>query len=130
MIQQAQARLPKFKYLGPLEPDLAEQQIAAATLLINTSQFEGFPNAFQQAWYYGVPTLSLGVDPDGVIEREGLGKCCGNIDELELQLRSLLKDPARLDEIGRRARDFAATHYDLRVLLPKYLAIFNSLLRP
>jgi len=130
MIELAQARLPKFKYLGPLQPDEAEKHIAAAALLVNTSQFEGFPNALQQAWYYGVPTLSLGVDPDGVIEREGLGRCCGNLDELEWHLRSHLKDPSRLEEMGRRARDFAAAHYDLRILLPKYLAIFSNLLRP
>ncbi|HEX7344819.1 MAG TPA: glycosyltransferase family 4 protein [bacterium] len=130
MIEEAQARLPQFKYLGPLEPAEAESEIAAASLLVNTSLFEGFPNAFQQAWYYGVPTLSLGVDPDGVIEHEGLGKCCADLDELESHLRRLLKDPQSLVEIGRRARDFATANYDLQNLLPKYLEIFNNLLRP
>lgn len=128
-IQQAQHRLNNFAYIGPLEPMASEQRIAAATLLVNTSLFEGFPNAFQQAWIHGVPTLSLSVDPDRVIQREGLGKCASSLDDLESSLRQLLRDAAEIERIAKRAREFAQSHYDLKSLLPRYLALFASLIK-
>ena len=44
-----------------------------ATALINTSDAEGFPNAFLQAGKYGVPIFSLNVDPDDMIARHQCG---------------------------------------------------------
>ncbi len=127
-IQDAQKRLPNFHYLGALPPQLAEQYIAAATLLINTSLFEGFPNAFQQAWYHGVPTLSLGVDPDGIMEREKIGKCASSLESLEQNLRQLLNNPGEVEAMGLRAKACAVRHYDLKQILPKYLTLFERLL--
>jgi glycosyltransferase involved in cell wall biosynthesis len=128
-ILRAQKQLPNFEYLGPLEPALSERRIAASALLVNTSRFEGFPNAFQQAWCHGVPTLSLGVDPDDVIAREGLGSSAANLDGLESDLRRLLADPEAREQVGQRARRFARNNYDLATLLPRYLSIFEGLMR-
>ncbi|RJP79161.1 MAG: glycosyltransferase [Candidatus Zixiibacteriota bacterium] len=128
-IEAAHAELPNFEYMGPLEPAASEKRIAASTVLVNTSRFEGFPNAFQQAWCHGVPTLSLGVDPDGVIAREGLGSSAENLDGLEADLRRLITDPAAREAVGQRARRFARTNYDLADLLPRYLSLFEGLIR-
>jgi glycosyltransferase involved in cell wall biosynthesis len=129
MIRRAQSELPNFTYLGALAPEAAEERIAGATILVNTSLFEGFPNAFQQAWCHGVPTLSLSVDPDGVIVREALGCRSVTLDQLNTDLRRILGDEPCRHEIAGRAREFARLHYDLSRLLPRYLSIFEGLLR-
>lgn len=128
-IKLKEKQLANFTYSGPIEPEEAEKCIASASLIVNTSEFEGFPNVFQQAWAHGVPTLSLGIDPDGVIEREGLGKCAQSLVELEKYLRKFMQDEKLRQEVGQRAINFSHQTYDLRNLLPKYLSLFESLLQ-
>jgi glycosyltransferase involved in cell wall biosynthesis len=112
-----------------LEPSQTEECIAAATVLVNTSSFEGFPNAFQQAWSHGVPTLSLEADPDDVIVRERLGNRSVTMERLETDLRQLLGDDRYRLEIADRARIFARKSYDLTNLLPIYISLFEGLIR-
>ncbi len=128
-IKRAESELRNFQYLGPLKPDQAQQRIASAALLVNTSLFEGFPNAFQQAWLYGVPTLSLGVDPDGVIAREGIGFCNPSYEELLGKLRHLIVHPDEIARMGTRSSEFARKEYDFSGLFPRYRAIFEKLMR-
>ncbi|MBU0518773.1 glycosyltransferase family 4 protein [bacterium] len=128
-INAAVQELKNFDYLGPLEPEQAEERIAGSALLVNTSTFEGFPNAFQQAWAHGVPTLSLGIDPDGVIERHRLGGSFDSLEGLEKALRRILSDDEARKETGSRAREFALKSYDISHLLPQYLELFESLLQ-
>ena len=52
------------------------QLIANAKALINTSNFEGFPNIFLEAWANGVPVISLNVNPGNVFNKYNLGICC------------------------------------------------------
>jgi glycosyltransferase involved in cell wall biosynthesis len=127
-ISQGQKSLGNFTWVGPLEPSQAEARIAAATVLVNTSSFEGFPNAFQQAWCHGVPTLSLEADPDGVIVRERLGNRSVTMERLEADLRQILGDVRYRHEIADRARSFARRNYDLANLLPVYISLFESLI--
>jgi len=105
-IAEAERELSNFSYIGPLKPSEAEKRIASAALLVNTSEFEGFPNVLQQAWAKGVPTLCLGIDPDGIIEREGLGVNAKSVDELEAALRRLLSDDEQRESIGERVALF------------------------
>ena len=64
--------LPNVEYVGQVPPEKAEQIIADAAVLLSTSDIEGFPNTFTQAWASGTPVVSLTVDPDNVIKRFGL----------------------------------------------------------
>lgn len=128
-IKEAEGELRNFRYLGPLEPDQAQRRIASAALLVNTSLFEGFPNAFQQAWLYGVPTLSLGVDPDGVIVRERIGFCNHSYVELLGNLRRLVADPDEIVRMGIRSSEFARKEYRFSRLFPRYISLFEKLLR-
>jgi glycosyltransferase involved in cell wall biosynthesis len=69
---------PNLHVLGALPPAEAAGLIAGARCLAITVRPEGLSNAMTQAWWHGVPTVSLEYDPDGAIAAEGLGAVCGD----------------------------------------------------
>jgi glycosyltransferase involved in cell wall biosynthesis len=85
---------------------------ARARVLLCTSEAEGFPNVFLEAWARGLPVVSS-VDPDGVIAQNGIGRTAGSIGELATALRELLADADGRRECGRRARQYVERNHDL-----------------
>jgi len=108
--------LPNIEYLGQVLPDRAHELIADASMLLSTSDEEGFPNTFLQAWASGTPVVSLSVDPDSVIERGTLGAVVGTVDNAVITLRRLLASPESRDDIAARAmRHVADVHSEASV---------------
>ena len=86
-----------------------------ASLFVNTSVQEGFPNTFVQAWMHGAPVVSLSVDPGRVMARHGLGiSCDGSQTSLEMALSSLLADHLLRERLSLNACAYAREHHDIR----------------
>ena len=71
-----------LNFLGEQSLAQVNERLWACRLVVNTSQTEGFPNTFIQAWARFVPVVSLKVDPDGVIARHQLGFCSGDFSRM------------------------------------------------
>lgn len=107
-IIEALRALPNVEYRGQVAPEEAMQVIADAAVLLCTSDEEGFPNTFTQAWSVGTPIVSLRVDPDRIIEREGLGRISGSSDKAIADINTLLDSPQWREEIAVRSRQYVA----------------------
>ena len=113
---------------GRLPYARASALYARARLLVNTSEVEGFPNSYLQAWMHGVPVVTQ-IDPDGVIGREGLGIAARSFNGLRAAVEVLLRQPALWQAASERCRAYMAReHGDEKVLAP-YLAAFEQALR-
>jgi len=53
--------LPNVEYHGQVPPDEANRVIANAALFLSSSDEEGFPNTFLQAWAAGTPVVTVGA---------------------------------------------------------------------
>jgi glycosyltransferase involved in cell wall biosynthesis len=98
-----------------------------ARLLLNTSDVEGFPNSYLQAWIRGVPVVTR-IDPDGVIAREGLGIATRSTQEMVDAVSLLLTDRAAWTAASERCRAFVAREYDEDKVLRPYLETFERAL--
>lgn len=122
-IQHAAAAKPGLVFHGRLSYWDANRLYGRARLLLNTSDVEGFPNSYLQAWIRGVPVVTL-IDPDGVIEREGLGIAAPSPAQLPAAVRYLLRNPEVWRAASDRCRAFMAREYGEERVLPAYLETF------
>jgi glycosyltransferase involved in cell wall biosynthesis len=126
LVRAAASRLPNLSYLGPLSVEEASCLIADSLMLVNTSSAEGFPNTFIQAWSAGVPVATLGVDPDRVISRLGLGGVAAAERGLHELVRDLIDDTARRALIGARAAAYAAREHSVSRNAPAFRSVLAS----
>ena len=61
------------KFLGALPQKQMETVFSNTSVFLNTSSIEGFPNTFLQSWSCGIPTITCGINPDGIITKFDLG---------------------------------------------------------
>ena len=64
-------KVPNLEIKGYLPFKEANKEFRKAKLFVNTSNYEGFSNAFLQAWSYATPVISF-VDPDNLIKENRL----------------------------------------------------------
>jgi glycosyltransferase involved in cell wall biosynthesis len=109
--------VPNIEYLGQVAPDQVLQIIANAGLLLSTSDEEGFPNTFLEAWASGTPVVSVKIDPDNIIKQVQLGTVSDSVEQTLLDITELLDSPQRRDDIAARARSYIKDNHSERVIL-------------
>lgn len=99
--------LENLELLGPLRREEVLARIERAVAIVSTSEWEGMPNVFLEAWARGVPALTLSFDPDGLIEERRLGIAAGGSWEtFSAAASGLWEDPALRSELGANARRY------------------------
>lgn len=116
---------PNLTFHGRMAYRDVSAMYAHARLLVNTSEVEGFPNVYLQAWIHGVPVIAY-LDPDGVIRRNGLGAVVESPLRMRDEVRRLLADSAALSEMSERCRAFMAREFGEERILAPYLAAFEE----
>ena len=104
-------RMPYVEYIEDVDFERSNQLIGRASVFVNTSMYEGFPNTFIQAWMMATLVLSVYVDPDGIIERQRIGEVAWEPSALKNCLERLL---AKRKEIGCKAEKYAKDKYDIQ----------------
>jgi len=96
--------LPNVDYRGHVAPEQTLKVIGDASLLLSTSDGEGFPSVFLEAWAAGTPVVSLQIDPDHKIRNGELGVVADTVDGAVDAVCSLMRAAQRRQDMGTRAR--------------------------
>jgi glycosyltransferase involved in cell wall biosynthesis len=117
--------IENLDFIGPVPYGEVNSYFSRAKVLLNTSDSEGFPNSFLQAWVRCAPVISY-FDPDGFIERYGLGSSPDSQDAFVPALTRFLEDDAHRIETGERARQFVIDRYSSAVIAGQYEQMFKE----
>jgi glycosyltransferase involved in cell wall biosynthesis len=120
-------KLPNVDMLGRIPHAQVEDVLGRAAILLNTSDVEGFPNAYLEAWRHGVPVVTF-RDVDGIIQDAGVGVVCDDLDHMATTIDALMDDPARLSEMGERARRLVRERFSPDAIGARYGEFFSELL--
>ena len=111
-VRDAARATPNLELLDPLPRHELMRLVARAVAVVNTSDLEGLPNTFIEAWARGVPALSLAYDPDGLIERHRLGGfAAGSAERLAALARQLWDSRHDQGELAARCRRYVRTEH-------------------
>jgi glycosyltransferase involved in cell wall biosynthesis len=121
-------RLPaNLSYLGPLDPTSAHGLLGGARVHVHTCEPEGFPNVFLQAWAQGVPSVSLGFDPGGVMAREGCGvSCAGDPTAFAAAVVHYLEDDPARDAAGAAAHRLVLREHSVEAATERLAALLEE----
>jgi glycosyltransferase involved in cell wall biosynthesis len=99
------ARLANVEFAGFLPLAQVESRFDAARVFVNTSEFEGMPNTFLQAWARGVPTVAT-VDVDSPVHRR-----FHDLEQGAREIEALFADQKTWQSLSARCREhFERTH--------------------
>lgn len=124
-VESAAKDLPNITFIGPVPYSDVNDYFARAKLFLNTSDSEGFPNSFLQAWIRSVPVISY-FDPDGLIESRGLGIKAASQQAFYEPIRRLLAADEEREEMGRQARNFANENYSAEAIVGRYASLIGE----
>jgi glycosyltransferase involved in cell wall biosynthesis len=79
------SKLANLEFIEKVPYHEVQEHYDTATIFVNTSTFEGFPNSFIQAGLGKTAILSMCVDPDGMIGVFGSGVLSGDSPALLIQ---------------------------------------------
>jgi glycosyltransferase involved in cell wall biosynthesis len=97
-----------------------------AAVVVNTSDYEGLPNTFVQAWLRGAPTLSF-VRPESAPGRTGT-IACADVAQMAQRLRVLLDDEAAWGTASAACRAHFEAHHTMDAAVRRYLEVFAQVL--
>jgi glycosyltransferase involved in cell wall biosynthesis len=120
------AVLPNVTLHGAVSREGIPDLYRRSSLLCCTSDYEGFPNTFLEAWSHGLPVVST-VNPDGVIVRENLGRVASDVPSLSSAIDGLLGDPSAYAASSAASRNYYLQHHSMEAVMPRFEAVFASL---
>lgn len=118
--------LPNLELLRP-RPHLELQRLTArAVASVNTATLEGVSNVLLEGWSMGVPALVLNYDPDGVVERHGLGAfAAGDVDAFVQSAERLWRSRHDRLATSQRCRTYIATHHAPETIARQWAALLE-----
>ncbi len=124
-VRKEAEEVPNLNFVGAVPYSEVNAYFSRAKLFLNTSDSEGFPNSFLQAWVRGVPVISY-FDPDGLIESLGLGVSVPSQDDFRTPIAELLASSEHREQVGEQARQYVIDRYSSEAIVKRYQELIDS----
>lgn len=119
--------VPNLELMGPRSHSEIGDLMARAVASVNTADFEGMPNVLLEGWSRGVPALVLNHDPDGVVQKYGLGDFAeGSRAQLVACARRQWYNRADRRDISKRCRRYIETNHAPELAVKQWLQVVGA----
>jgi glycosyltransferase involved in cell wall biosynthesis len=125
-IRQRAKTIANVTLHGPASRDCISKFYKNARIMCCTSDFEGFPNTFLEAWSYGLPIVST-FDPDNLITERGLGKVGTDVCELADNIHELLDLPNQWRNASQSAKEYFLKNHAVDNAMERFEKVFMEM---
>jgi glycosyltransferase involved in cell wall biosynthesis len=126
LVEAGARELPNLTFHGGVPYKDVGKLFDRARIFANTSELEGFPNTYLQAWVRGVPVVTT-FDPDGLVKSAGLGSSHASVPEMIRGLEQMLHSEVAYESARGAALQFMEQRFGEKTVLVPYLdAIMGS----
>jgi glycosyltransferase involved in cell wall biosynthesis len=125
-IAMAAAKLPNLSMVGHVPFNEVGAWFDGAALCVNTSDYEGLPNTFMQAWLRGTPTLSF-VRPESAPGVTGT-IACRDLAEMAEHAQKLTGDATAWSQASTACAAHFQGYHTTAMAVQRYKAVFDKVL--
>lgn len=125
-IEKEANTISNLEFLGFVPHHKIQKYYEEASLLINTSQIEGFPNTFLEAWINSIPVISLSVDPDEIICNKKLGLHSKTFQQLIQDIKTIMFNDNLRIEMGMNGKKYVEQNHDLKKIVDQFEKLISS----
>ena len=126
-IRRRAAGLVNLVFSGFVPHADIEPHFDGASMVVNTSPAEGFPNTFLQAWSRAIPTVSF-VDPRLGWRGRRAGAVVHSLAEMVATVNKMKTDASAWADAGRTCRLTYDATFSIDVVIEQYETLFHGLL--
>ena len=112
---------------GRVSQDQVVSLYRNATVMCCTSDFEGFPNTFLEAWSHGLPIVST-FDPDNMIADRSMGVAVRNVEGLACAISELHNSPDHRRWMSDNARRYYLENHAVDAAMVKFERVLVGVL--
>jgi glycosyltransferase involved in cell wall biosynthesis len=119
-------QVANVRFHGPVPYHEIGKFFESSRLLVSTSEIEGFPNSYLQAWARGTPVAAF-LDPEQLIARNGMGRAVSTVSELCEAIVTLNDDAHAWETASQRCRDYMDKRFNLPRMIAPYAGTIAEL---
>jgi glycosyltransferase involved in cell wall biosynthesis len=127
-IKQKAKAIKNLNFVGFVPHEQINKYYTEASILVNTSTREGFPNTFLEAWGNCTPVVSLNFDPDNLISKYDLGFHSSDYNSLVKDMYRLLDNKDLRRNMGMNGRKYVESEHSVSKIVDEYEKLFETLL--
>jgi len=122
-------RLKNFKYFPGVNFDQTNDFYKKATLFVNTTKLKGggVGNTNAQALIWGIPIISVNVDPGNIIRNHFVGILSGDVKNAANEIKELLNNTDKYNSLARNARTYAERYLSKEEMVKKFEKLLEGL---
>jgi glycosyltransferase involved in cell wall biosynthesis len=126
-VREQARRLANVRFHGPVPYHEVGEFYERARVFVGTSEIEGFPNTYLQAWSRGTPVVAF-LDPEHLIARNGMGRAVTTVSEMCEAIVKLSSDAGAWETASQRSREYMDNRFNLARMTDPYIEAVSDLM--